>query len=126
MSLYPINPAIQFRKSPSPNLPPYQEFGLNGFLCEQYRKETGQGEWKMWGFVNGSPKMATRKRGLTKDDLKENVEENSRAKYYEETGSWIFILNNKISFGLPQPEVLQHFNLTVETLSIINESLSTR
>lgn len=99
--MFSYSPFISFRMSPLQKFKPDTDLGLRGWLCEQYRQETGVGEWKLYGFIAEPPKQS---------------------RYYEPQGTWAFVLNNEIRFSQPHTQILEHFNLTYETLSLLEET----
>lgn len=94
--MMPYSPFIALRCSPLQKYKPDVEYGLSGWLCEQYRQETQRGEWKLYGIV-------------TEDG-------------YEEQGNWGFLLDGEIRFGQPPTKVLEHFSLTPETYTLLQQS----
>lgn len=93
-------PFIDLRASPLQRYPLDNEFGLAGWLCEQYRLETLQGEWRTF------PVMYD-------DDTGHHIRED---------GYWAFWTNGEICLGIPSDSVLAYFNLTRETFMLLRET----
>lgn len=75
-------------------------FGFAGWLCEQYRIETGAGEWRKQEFIAEG-------RG-------------DKSKYLNTAdGAWVFILDGRRHFGVPPDRVIELFGLTRETYDIL-------